>query len=517
MKSSHFLPISAIVALLCTTSAQAIEDKRLNQLYDKENPDRIWIVDGEWTPCAQRVLGQLRQVADDGLDPDDFLPLLDKLEGLNLDDSSDQKEADELLSVAALDYISDMKGERLYPRKIDRQLYYRPVDIDEVSILKDNMASDGRSCNWVTQLEPQRADYKELKGLLAEYRNLKEMGYWPTLPKGTKLKAGDSGPKVQTLRELLTTQGYLSPSQGQGDTFDSTVEAAVKEYQRLHGLEPDGAIGPMTAKSMSTSLDERIKRVIVSMERQRWLPENMGDRYIQVNIPAYELKAVENDQVQFTMPVITGRHYRETPNYSREMTGVRFNPSWHVPYSIAVADKLPKLKRNSGAFSGRGYRYYDSYGNRVDPGSIDWGSYSSGNFPFTIKQSPGAGNALGKIRFTLENKNGLAIFLHGTPSKHLWEKAKRSFSSGCIRVKDPHRLAEFVFNNPDEWPRDRIDSEASGYNTNNVSLPQPLKTQMTYFTIWVDEAGKTHFVEDVYGQDKQIWNALQEHKRKYRL
>ena len=154
MKSSQLLPISAIVALLCTTSAQAIEDKRLNQLYDKENPDMIWVVDGEWTPCAQRVLGQLRQVADDGLDPDDFIPLLNKLEGLNLDDSSDQKEADDILSVAVLDYISDMKGERLHPRKIDRQLYYRPVDIDEVSILKDNMASDGRSCNWVTQLEP---------------------------------------------------------------------------------------------------------------------------------------------------------------------------------------------------------------------------------------------------------------------------------------------------------------------------------------------------------------------------
>ena len=496
----------------------AIQDSRLNKVYNMDDPGLIWISDGEWTPCAENVLNQLKKVDEDGLDPEDYQPLLEKLSTLDISNTSEQLEADEILTVAALDYISDMKGERLNPRRIDRQLYYRQVEIDESELLKEYMATDGRSCNWVTTLAPQRKDYRDLKNLLATYRQHQKNQGWPTLPKGDKLERGNTGPEVQKLRDLLAAQGYLDASRAYGDIFDDAVEEAVKLYQANHGLEADGVVGPATTKLMNTSIEERIQRVMVAMERQRWLPEDMGNRYVQVNIAGFELKAVENDQVQFRIPIITGRHYRETPNYSTKMTGIRFNPSWHVPYNIAVQDKLPKLKNNAYAFSGKGYKYYDSSGSRVDPGSIDWGSYGRGHFPYTIKQSPGAGNALGKIRFTLSNKeHGLAIFLHGTPSKHLWKKAKRSFSSGCIRVKNPPQLAEFAFNDPSKWTLDRITQEASGYKTNNVSLDKPLDTHITYFTVWVDDEGQTHFVDDVYGQDKQIWNALQKHKRQYRL
>jgi murein L,D-transpeptidase YcbB/YkuD len=280
------------------------------------------------------------------------------------------------------------------------------------------------------------------------------------------------------------------PSQSQGgDLFDDELEESVKNYQKTHALEPDGKVGGATLAALNTSLEDRIRSIIVNLERQRWYPSTLPSRYIQVNIPGFYLKAVEGGKPAFFMPIITGKEHTKTPVFNAEMTEIIFNPAWHVPSSIA-GELLPKIEANPGAYAAKGYH-------------ITGGR---------IVQSPGKGNSLGKIRFTIDSPYG--IYLHGTPQQGLFHKANRAYSHGCIRVENPEKLASFVFNNPEEWSAKRIKTEASGTRTKPVKLNEPLPVFITYFTIFEDENHQMHFVRDEYGQDKKIWLALEELKDK---
>lgn len=484
-------------------------DERVQKIYEHLEKKLIWIEDGVWTKCGQALLDSLSRVEEDGLWPEHYLPILETIRKQDLTSSEGQVEADALLTLAALNYISDMSGERLNPKKVDKNIFIEPVSVDEAELLKSYLSLP-HNCGWIHNLAPASAEYVHLKQLLALYRQKQAQGGWPRLPQGTKLKKGDKGPHVEILKAQLIAQDVLS-AQGQGgDVFDDALEKAVKKYQDLHGLEQDGIVGGETLKALNTSVEERIRSIIVSLERLRWLPTPMPVRYIQVNIPGFYLKAVDENK-SFFMPIITGQEYRKTPVFYAPMTEVIFNPSWHVPTSIALKDKLPKLRSNPNAFAGKGYHFYDSSGNELSPASINWGAYSGSNLPIKIIQSPGNANALGKIRFTIESP--FDVYLHGTPDKQLFKKARRSFSSGCIRVFDPAKLAEFVLDNPQTWPHSRIEDESSDTKTKKVKLEKPLPVFVTYFTVFEDENHNWHFVEDEYAQDNSLQAALEKVKR----
>lgn len=463
-----------------------------------------WTTSEGWNACGNKALETLAAAETEGLDADDYTPLLDHIKTLDLKDENARAQAERILSVGVLNYLSDIKGERLNPRKVAKAVYYRQVEFDEVTLLKDLITQDNKSCAWFDTLAPQHPEYKLLKGELAHLRALQD---WPTLPKGVKLKRDHQSKDVITLRQQLALQMNKSDLNVTSDTFDQPLEDVVKVYQSRHGLTDDGHVGPGTTAALNISRADRIEQVKVALERHRWLPEKLADRYIQVNIAGYYLKAVDGGKTQFTMPVITGREYRRTPVFTAPMIEIIFNPSWHVPVSIATKDKLPKLRNNPYAL-GKSFSFYDSSGNRVDPGSVD---VTSGGY--SIVQSPGPKNALGKIRFTIDNT--FSIYLHGTPNQELFSKAKRPFSSGCIRVEEPNKLAEFVFNNPEKWSAEVIAKNTEGTKTRRVKLDTPLPVYITYFTVFEDDEGQTHFVEDLYGQDKTIIQALKDHKRVY--
>ena len=507
--------IKLTLAFLAFSSTLSGVPDSAELFYKVREGQMAWIQNGKWSPCAQELMQRLSHVDEEGLETQDYAPKLSELQGISLSDPISQMKADELLTSLALTYISDMKGERLNPKKVDKDLYIKQVEVSEAGLLKDYLGSS--SCTWIASLAPSHKDYQDLKELLKDYRAIKAAGGWPELPKGTKLEKGDQGANVEVLRKQLVAQGSLDSAQQPGLHFDDALEAAVKSYQETHGLEPDGKVGPGTLEALNTSVDKRIEQIIVSLERERWLPNDLGSRYIMVNIAGFELDAVSDNKLQFTMPVITGRAYRQTPSFNAHINEIIFNPSWHVPYNIAVSDKLPKLKNNPNAFSGKGYNFYDSSGNSVSPTSVNWSAYSSGNFPYRIVQSPGSANALGKIRFTIDYESAklpnLSIYLHGTPDQELFSKSQRSFSSGCIRVEDPAQLAQFVFDEPSTWSLDRIKKETAGTKTDRIKLKDPIPVYITYFTVWKDAQGRTHFVKDIYGQDKQVWDALQKRRK----
>ena len=483
--------VYAIIFNMILSSAQALpnplQDPRVKKIYDYQQDKLIWVKNDAWTSCAKTLLEAFSHADEEGLWSEDYKPFVDILQKQDLHAPDAQKYADQLLTLAALNYISDMKGERLKPSGIDKNVHLKEVVIDEAELLKEYVTLSDQ-CSWIYGLAPTSPDYQHLKQLLALYRKKQTEGGWPELPKGTKLKIGDKGPLIETLRAQLIAQDAL-PSQGQGsDVFDESLEKAVKDYQALHGLEQDGKVGGATLTALNTSVEKRIQSIIVSMEEQRWLPSPLPSRYIQVNIPGFYLKAVAGGTPHFYMPIITGKEYTKTPIFNAQMTEIIFNPSWHVPASI-MGEILPKMERNPEDYARKGYYMSDG----------------------RIIQRPGNGNSLGKIRFTIESPYG--VCLHGTPSVNLFKKAKRAFSHGCIRVENPYKLAEFVFYKPEEWTLSRIQAEASGTTTKPIKLAHSLPTFITYFTVFEDENHKMNFVDDEYGLDKEIWAGLVKVKR----
>jgi murein L,D-transpeptidase YcbB/YkuD len=509
-KIGFFFVITGCFFSISNTFLSSAVDPRVQKVYDSLHNELIWIKDGAWSSCGKTLLETLAHVEEEGLWLENYVPIVNKLQKMDIASPEAQKEADALLTLAALNYISDMSGERLNPRAVAKNIFIKAPVVSEEDLLKTYLSLPDQ-CGWIHALSPSTPEYLHLKQLLASYRQKKAQGGWPQLPKNTKLQKGDKGPLVETLKTQLSAQDALPPEGHNGNVFDEVLESFLKAYQDTHGLEQDGKVGEATLKALNTSVEDRIRSIIVSLERQRWFASPMPPRYIQVNVPGFYLKAVGED-TSFFMPIITGREYRQTPIFNAIMDEVTFNPSWHVPTSIAVRDKLPKLMHNPNALAGKGYHFYDASGREVSPSSINWRGYAGGRLPVRIVQSPGNANALGKIRFTI--KSPFDIYLHGTPDQKLFQKAHRALSSGCIRVADPVKLAEFVFHDLQKWSLDRIRKESSGTKTKKTKLDAPLPVFVTYFTVFEDENHKWHFVEDGYHQDSKAWAALERTRKK---
>lgn len=281
---------------------------------------------------------------------------------------------------------------------------------------------------------------------------------------------------------------------------------AVKRFQNRHGLEVDGVVGPQTLSMLNTSHDDQKDRIILAMERWRWLPKNLGHRYIIVNIPHFQLTAYEKDKKVLEMKIIVGRQYRKTPTFFSEVYEIRFNPAWHVPQGIFRKDKLPKILEDPSYVTRKGFKVYDAFtGTPRDPYSVDWEQDD-----IRLVQPPGNQNALGKIRFTLKTTND--VYLHGTPDHQLFNKTQRAFSSGCIRVEDPVKLATYMFNDDDAWSSEKISQETSKTTTRNVPLKSAVPLYVLYMTVWVDDKGTPYFLNDLYGRDRALIRDLKKNR-----
>lgn len=483
------LLVSLLYLLSFATLAQSSqkEDPRVAKVYENSQNQLLWIKNGQWSTCAKVMMQALSQADQEGLWVSDFEPMLQTLKKLDTQDPQEQRQADQVLTLATLNYISDMKGERIKPREADRNLRIKQVVFDEVQFLT-NAFKRMDQCAWVQELAPQTHEYKHLKEALAHYRQKQVNGGWPVLPKGTKLELGDSGPLVSILRQQLVAQDSLISLETSGDSFDDAVDVAVRHYQETHGLTVDGVVGPETLAALNTSVEERIQAIIVSMEVLRWLADPLPNRYLIVNVPGFYLKAVANGETAFFIPIITGKEYNKTPIFNTTMTLVTFNPSWYVPKSIE-GEIIPKMNRNPGAYARKGY------------------FWSNGR----LIQGPGNANALGKIKFYLKNSYG--VYLHGTPAMGLFKRAKRALSHGCMRVEDPYKLAEFVLNDPNKWTLSEVRANASGTRTKKVNVAPPLQTFVTYLTVFEGENQELHFVRDLYGIEKEIWKDLKSLKK----
>jgi len=480
----------------------------VGRFYELTGRRPAWRQDGAWSAEAKAALATLEAAHREGLDPGDYPG--PAFRGLPVSGSAAEiARSDLLLSAGMLRYIGDVKAGRVVPSTLGPQYAVHPVRPDAPAVLAEGLKAQDFSA-WLSRLPPDDPAYRRLRHALSVYRDLAAKGPWPRLPDGPTLRAGASGEDVAVLRRQLSLLGDLPAQDGAGPAdFDAALDAAVRRFQRRHGLQVDGAVGVHTRAALAVTPQARARTIALNLERLRWFPHPAPDRYIVINAAGFGLTAIAHGKVAAEMPVIVGKPSWRTPLFEDEITGVTFMPTWTVPPNILRKEVLPKIKRNPDYLAQHNMKVYSGWGSdacEVDPLDVDWKSIGPGASGRRFVQQPGPSNALGRIRFTLHNEFG--VFLHDTPAKELFGREVRAYSHGCVRVGDAAALAAFVFNGDPNWPPAAIEAAMNGGETREVDLRAPVPVEMTYLTAWVEEDGTVQFRADVYGRDPPLAGLL---------
>ncbi len=342
---------------------------------------------------------------------------------------------------------------------------------------------------------------------LARYREIERAGGWPELATGPTLRAGDSGPRVAALRARLVVEGDLESDSGLPE-FDEALETAVERFQARHNLEADGIVGKATVAELNVPVGVRIDQLRATLERSRWVNDEVegSTDFVVVNIADFRLALVRGGQIDWVTRVVVGKPYHRTPVFKGTMRYLVLNPTWTVPYSISTKELLPKIQRDPSYLASRNFDVLTRDGRVIDASKVNWKSLSRRSFPYTLRQGPGPGNALGRVKFMFPNEH--AVYLHDTPARSLFDKAERSFSHGCVRVSDPLEFARLVLDDPERWSRAQIDAQIESGELLNVTLEEPLPVFILYWTAHADPDGTVRFARDIYERDAKLLEAL---------
>jgi murein L,D-transpeptidase YcbB/YkuD len=487
--------------------------------YERRTYWPAWSDDSGPLPQARALLRAIRAADREGLRPADYHlaaieALLARLGGrrdIGPRSATLRVYLDLLLTDAFLIYGSHLLAGRVDPVTIDAMWIANRREANMIAVLEDAVASNCVE-ESLRDLLPSHPEYLRLRDALARHRTQADQGGWPQVPDGPRLAPGDRGPRVLALRQRLAAFGDLDPAQATAaDSFDTTLEAALRGFQRRHGLKVNGTVGPATLAALNITAAERARQIELNLERWRWLPQTLGQRYVIVNIANFELDVVEGGRTVLTMRAVVGRPYRRTPVFSDSLTYLVFSPYWQVPRNLAVEDLLPQIKSESTYLSRQQIKVFvqgaDGLPREVDPKTIDWSRVTAQNYEFRLRQEPGPANALGRVKFMFPNR--FNVYLHDTPARDLFGKTSRDFSSGCIRLEKPIELAEYVLRDDPAWPRHKILGAANGRVEQTVRLPRPIPIHLLYWTAWVAEDGSIQFRNDVYGRDPLLDQALQ--------
>ena len=496
-------PIAEQLALLMGPGTSG-EDAPLADFYGSRDFAPAWVGVGGVTADGQALLDVLAGAAADGLYPDEYLddPILNRL---TVDDAATQAELDILLSDAFLRYGNDIMNGRFRQREATAALRDFESDMDLTQPLRYAVES-GLVEETLHGLAPQHPQYQALRAALAEYRALAAAGGWVEIPEtGSSLEQGTRGSAVSALRARLTVTGdYVVPAEGVADDlyYDAELAEAVKVFQERHGLLVDAVIGPRTLAALNASVGYRIEQLIVAMERWRWYPRDLGSKHVMVNVPAFMVRAVDGDEEPLEMRVVVGTQEHQTPVFNDRMEYAQINPYWNVPQSIADNEYLPALRDDPFHLLNQNIRIL-SGGQEINPVLVDWSSVG-GRFPYSLRQEPGNGNALGRIKFMFPN--GHAVYMHDTPSRHLFGRTTRAFSHGCIRLQDPLAMAGFVFNG--RYTAEQVEEMIASGRTRDLILDETIPVYVAYFTAAVSDDGTVNFYRDLYGRDRVLIQAM---------
>lgn len=360
--------------------------------------------------------------------------------------------------------------------------------------------------SYLEKLPGNLDSYNRLKTQLAFFKKLTDAP-WPVIKATLPLKQGESQPAITEIRKRLLILNYAI-TDTISEEYDDKLLVAVQEFQKLHGLNADGNIGKLTMDALNLTATKRIESIVANLERMRWMPSEIPEKRIQVNIADYSLELIDKKDTVLSMRAIVGKHYRATPVFNSMMTYLVISPGWVVPPTIFTNDVLPELKKGQDYLKKKNMQIVTATGSPVDYNSINWATVTNRNFPYMIRQQPGADNALGNIKFMFPNE--FNVYIHDTPSRDLFDKDTRAFSSGCIRIAKPMDLALYLLSDQQDWNEQRINEVISSRRETTVRFKQGIPVYITYFTAWSSGTNKFHFRTDLYNRDPELVKALKE-------
>jgi murein L,D-transpeptidase YcbB/YkuD len=485
----------------------------VRRLYETTGYQPVWLEDGR----ARREIAVLRdsiqRAADDGLDPAEYdLGAATTLEAARgrgpfkkEGDPEPLMDADVRLSYTFLKFAAHLERGRIPPGQVDEHWFGSQRSEDLVQALKVSLDS-GKLGETLERLKSQHPQYAALKKVLARYRQAAANGGWSALPAGLTLRPGRPDPRVALLRAHLVATGDLAASAPvpaaesaasaghAAPVFDAATQDALKRFERRHGLPADGRLDRAVLAALNVPVEQRIRQIELNLERWRWLPETLGERYVVVNIPTYHLTAVDRGQVALQMRVVAGKQDSPTPIFSDEMTTVVFSPYWNVPPDIARNETMPAVMRDPGYLARNNLEVVRA-GRVVDPWGVDWSRPGDVQF----RQRPGAQNALGGVKFVFPNQ--FDVYLHDTPADALFARVERDYSHGCVRLEKPLEMAQWVLQDRPEWTLEKIQAAMRAGREQHVAVKRHIPVYIVYETVWVDDDGTVEFRDDIYGHD----------------
>lgn len=472
------------------TDDSAMRELRLNRraregliaFYRQAERPLLWVDDSGWSEAGQRVMERLRAAHEDGLDPADYpLPPI----GLFKEAPAAQwAEAELKLSAAAIRYARDARGGRIDLARLS-PLVTPKLDLPDAEDVLSALAKATEPGAALQSYNPPHPGYRALKERLAALRANHPSQPSVQVPRGPALKVGMQDPRVPLIRARFN----LGEGEGSPNVYDERIASAVAAFQKEKGLPTTGILTAQTVAALSgPSLAEQEAGLIANMERWRWLPADLGERHIVVNVPEFHLRLFEAGQVAHETRVIVGKPETQTPIFSETMTYLVVNPSWTIPPTIMRKEILPALAADPDYAAKKGYRVIRHSNGRI-----------------SVQQPPGERNALGFLKFMFPNQH--AVYLHDTPKRNLFSATRRAFSYGCVRVDQPFKLADKVLEGDGKWTQERLRA-LIGKGERTVFLSRPLPVHLTYFTLSIDEKGELQTFEDLYGLDRRVRAAL---------
>jgi len=481
----------------------------LAEFYERRQFEPAWMAAEQ----AEQLHALIVASDADGLDPADYHPAAvaraaEALAAPGALSAAERAELDIVLTDALVRLAYHQRFGKINPYTLDPQWNFNRQfdDTDPVTVLQATIDAPSLR-EHLDRVIPRGWFYVAMRDALARYRNIAAAGGWPMVPEGPVLRPGGTDRRVSALARRLTATGDMPEdlASRQRDQYSPELEQAVRRFQARHGLDVDGIVGAGTLSEMNVPAGRRVQQLEINLERARWVLNDISERFVLVNIAGFRVYVVQDRQFVWESRAQVGRTYRKSPVFRDEMKYLVFNPTWTVPYSIATRDLLPQIKEDPGFFENRGFDLRDRQSKAVEPSSVDWSQVASGRFPYTLVQRPGAANALGRVKFMFPNE--YAVYLHDTPSKYLFDRADRSFSSGCIRVENPFELAEILLG-ADGWNQEKFQQVLDTGKERTVFLSEPVPVLLLYWTAQANPDGTVSFFRDIYARDAAIQEAL---------
>lgn len=470
----------------------------LAEFYRKKDYQPVW----DQSKNREDLFSNIENIESEGLFPEDyhFSELKELLKSAASNSPAQNTKLELLLTDAFLRLSHDLGTGKLNPKQLYRN-WGTPLNSVNSEKLLEKAISEGNISKILDSLTPKSEVYTGLKKALKEIDKAKLSEEKITvIPSGKLIKPGEQDERIPIIAKRLNELGFLQRRSDSTTFYKENIQASIQRFQQTHGLEEDGIIGNSTISNLNMSKKDRYNQILINMERWRWYPRDLGEEYILINIPDFQLKLVKDKDILETHKIMVGIPSRQTPIFSDEIEYVIYNPTWTIPPTIEKKDVIPGMRRDPNYLGNRSLNVYDSENNRVDPAKINWNS--SEPLKYIYRQGAGPTNPLGQVKIIYPNK--YMVYLHDTPHRELFDKRYRARSSGCVRVQNALKLAKYLLNNQPEYDDEKIGKILNSGKTTEIPVTKKVRVHHFYWTAYpVRDSIK--FIDDLYNLDKKLW------------